>query len=109
MPPLPAPPNRIALTVPPALRFVTPEKALASTMEEGLPLAAEVVRSARVMPLRPSDMPSVAESEVSVRVNPAFLVARTMPVVGVAQRADSRPTADRERLAGSGGSEVGGS
>ena len=70
----------MALTVPLAVRFVTPVKALASTIYEGLPLLAVAVRLAVVMPLRPSVMPSVEVTEVLVRVKPALLLAVTIPV-----------------------------
>src|SRR5271157_2196062 len=77
--PLADPPNRMALPVPPAVRFVTPVKALASTMYGGLPLVAVVVRLAVVIPLKETAIPSVEFSELLVRVKPAFLLAVTMP------------------------------
>jgi hypothetical protein len=78
--PFPDPPNRIALTVPAAVRFVVPVKPLASTTAGGLPLVADVVRLALVMLLRPSDIPSVEESKLSVSVKPSFFYAVTCPV-----------------------------
>ena len=48
--------------------------------EAGLPLAAVAARLAVVIPLRVSTMPSVDESEVVVRVKPAFLLAVMVPV-----------------------------
>src|SRR5262249_32051269 len=80
VPPLAAlpPPKRIALPVPSAARFVAPVNALASTTRGGLPRVATAVRLAVLIPLRVRLMPSPDDSDVLVRVKPAFLLADTV-------------------------------
>ena len=56
-----------------------------------LPLPAVSVRLAVVMPLKPSDMPSVEDSEVLARVKPALLLAVTVSPVAAVSVSDPVP------------------
>ena len=58
---------------------------------EGVAARPVSVRLAVVMPLKPSDMPSVEESEVLVRVKPALLLAVTVSPVAAVSVSDPLP------------------
>ncbi len=77
-------------------------------MVKVLPPEPVSVRLAVVIPLKPSAMPSVEDSDVLVRVNPPFSLAVTMPVaVSVSEPLPVQPLTVNV-FAGAGGSEVGG-
>ena len=82
-----SPPKRIAVPGPLAVRFVTPAKALASTMTWELPLEVFAVRLAVLIRLKVRFMPSAENSDVLVRVVFTDLVASTVLIVPVAARA----------------------
>ena len=72
------------------------------------PLVLVSVRLAVVMPLKRQRCVGPDVSDVLVNVKPATLDRRDDARAGVGQRPASGPAADRERLAATGGGEVGG-